>query len=537
MSSTPRRMALPGGAAPVSAAGLMDWSRGALLLRGAIAAAAATFALISATGAVQVHVFHQESTLKYAMTIVGPVLIMWAALSRYPLRPITGALIVAAPFESANAGVAGVRVSVIVPLLLAGALLAPIADTHGLPAAMRRAGLLAFPLLLLPLLLGTAVSSYISSLLLLLTVAWVVSVTAREPGGMTVVLAAVAVSASLQSVIALWEAHTGHVLNLYGSAGTQQFSPDYFYTYGTTRRPTGTFSDPISLGNFLALSLPLTIMLAAKVRNRGWRYVVAVAAMVIAAALVLSLSREAWIGGFVGAVIAVLLVNRRERMRMIKGTLIGAIIVCAVTVAAAGPAVIGRLSSISHPTALQGQTTAQQGVAQGDKNRLEYWHVAVVDAFGGHPLSGVGIGKLGPYLRDRVSTAGPGIRAGTAIFLHAHSTYFQVLAEAGLLGLILLALFLWGLVRDAWTSVRADPVLGPGLAGAAVALVIVWVTDWVVHNPPVAASVGVVLGAIAAGGGLGLERAKLARTARGTQSGGSRPSGNGFAAASHASEA
>jgi hypothetical protein len=43
------------------------------------------------------------------------------------------------------------------------------------------------------------------------------------------------------------------------------------------------------------------------------------------------------------------------------------------------------------------------------------------------------------------------------------------------------------------------------LAGAAIALLICWTTDWVIHNPPVAASVAVILGAIAAGGRNGRE--------------------------------
>jgi O-antigen ligase len=255
----------------------------------------------------------------------------------------------------------------------------------------------------------------------------------------------------------------------------------------------------------LALSLPLSIVLALHVRRRLCRFAVAGAAVLIAVALTLSLSRQSWIGAAVAIMLIAVFAPRAERRRLIRGLAVGVALLCVVTLVAAGPAVTSRLASIANPTNTQGVSQAQLGPAEGDKNRLEYWRVSVFDAFGEHPVAGVGVGKLGPFLRDHVSRAGKGIRARTAIFIHAHSTYFQILAEAGLFGLALLVIFIRGLIGDAIAAVRGDPILGAGLAGAAVALLICWITDWVIHNPPVAASVAVVLGAIAGGGRRGRE--------------------------------
>ncbi len=471
--------------------------------RGVIALASAAVALLAATGFVQSEAFHEASNLKYSITILGPLLILTAALSRHPLRVVMLPAIVVAPFASATVGLAEMRVGLLAPFLVAGALIAPLASVQrGRMSSLAPAGLLAFPLLLLPLANGTDVGSYVAALALLLALAWLVSIVAREPGGMAAVLTAITVGAVIQSLIALWQARTGHLLNLYGTAGSQQYASNYFYSYGSTKRPGGSLPDPISLGNVLAISLPCTIMLAVQAQRRSRRLLMSIAALLIAAALILTLSRESWIGGFAGSIVAIALLPHGMRMRVVKHLALGAAVIAVAAGVAEGPAVMGRLSSIGDPTSTQGVSAAQVGVAIGDQHRLQYWHVAVVDAFGGNPLTGVGIGNLGDFMRDRVLTAGAGIRSGTAIFLHAHSTYFQMLGEAGLFGAVLLLLAVSGLLRDALRSRGAEPILGPGLAGSAVALLICWVTDWVIHNEPVAACVGIMLGAIAAGGRL-----------------------------------
>lgn len=477
----------------------------------AVAILSAVGALICATGVTEAAAFQQASTLKYGVTVAGPLLIMCAALSRHPLRVIMLPAIVAAPFESVTFGFAGQRVSAILPLLIAGAMVAPFtgSDERRL-SRLAPAGFLAFPLLLLPLAGGKDVRPFVSTLAVLLAFAWLVALTARDVGGLRAVLWTVAIGAVVQSGIAIWESKTGHLLNLYGLAGTQQYASSYLFTYGATQRVTGTFTDPISLGNVLAISLPLCIGLAATETKRAAKRCAVGACVVMATALALTLSRDPWIAGIAGSLLAVALLPRGTR-RVAAKTMGGcAVLVCVVALATEGTAVLGRLGSIGNPTAIQGQTLAQQGVAAGDRDRLKFWGIAL-HGFEQHPVAGVGVGRLAQYLQDRVQNSGNGIRAGTTMFLHAHSTYFEILAEAGLFGLALLVLFVTGLVRDAVASVRDDPLIGAGLAGAALALLICWVTDWVIHNSPVAACVGVVIGAIAAGGARARANAKWTR--------------------------
>jgi len=86
-----------------------------------LATLAALAAMLAATGIVQIEAFQYPSNLKYALTILAPLAVFLACTIERPLWLFSGAMIVAAPFMSENAQFAGMRVSVIVPLLLASA--------------------------------------------------------------------------------------------------------------------------------------------------------------------------------------------------------------------------------------------------------------------------------------------------------------------------------------------------------------------------------------------------------------------------------
>ncbi|HEY5318401.1 MAG TPA: O-antigen ligase family protein [Solirubrobacteraceae bacterium] len=472
-------------------------------LRTVIALLAAAAAILAATGVVQIEAFQQPSSLKYGLTIAAPLIALLACTMEHPLRLITGLTIVAAPFVGATASLASTRVSVLVPLLIAGAGLAIISAPAGAGrlSSVGVAGVLAFPLLLLPLAIGSSNHSFIVTLGLLLAVAWLVSQTAQEPGGMKAVLVAVAMSAALQSAIAIWEVRTGHQLNLYGANGNTQLSAaNYVFYYGKTLRPFGSFNNPIALGDVLAIFLPLICALGLTARARSHRIVLLATALLAGAGIALALSRAGWIGALGGLTATVLLLPRGLRRRVTPVLLGGAALIVVVALVVAGPAVRGRFASIANPTAVHGVSAAQQGPALGDQDLLQYWHVAIDDAFLGHPIAGIGIDNLGDYLRDRVARSGAGISAGDAQYLSANSTYFQILAEGGLFALALFLLLFRGLYRDLREGLRAFPILGAGLAGGVVALLICWTTDYTIQNEPVAACMAILLGAVAAAG-------------------------------------
>jgi O-antigen ligase len=480
-----------------------------LSLRALIAVLAAGAAVLSATGIVQIMAFHQPSTLKYALTIAAPLLALAACTTERPLRVVTGVAIIAAPFVSATTSFASTRVSVLTPLLIVGiALVVASAPRGDRPASLGLAGVLAFPLLAVPLLIGSSNRSFVVSLALILAMAWLVYRTAEEPGGMRAVLAAVAVSAAIQGAIAVWQSTTGHQLNLYGGAGTSQFSASYIFTYGSALRPTGGFTDPVSFGDVMAISVPLIAAFGIEARDWRRRLLLLAVAALTGTALALSLSRAGWVGAVAGLVLMVVLLPRPIRKRAAPVLLAGVLAIAGIGLAVAGSAVRGRFASIVNPTAVQGQTAAQKGVAQGDQNRLHYWSLAFDGAFLGHPLAGIGVGNMPRFLLQHESRTQAGLgnaraAANTSAILateSASSTFLQLLGEGGVFALVLLILLLRGMFRDGRDGLRAYPVLGAGLAGGALALVTGWITDYTIQGEPVAASVGILFGALAAAG-------------------------------------
>src|SRR4029077_9983952 len=99
-------------------------------------------------------------------------------------------------------------------------------------------------------------------------------------------------------------------------------------------------------------------------------------------------------------------------------------------------------------------------------NRYDYWDVAL-RAFASEPLRGVGAGGWAVWwLRDRTINE---------FAQDAHSLPLQTLAELGIVGLALLAVFLAGIVVAAAAPRRASPLLAAGaIAGF---------TVWIAHAP------------------------------------------------------
>ncbi|MGO9883622.1 MAG: O-antigen ligase family protein [Solirubrobacteraceae bacterium] len=472
-----------------------------LSTRTVILLAAAGLTILAASGWVEAEAFSVPTTLKYALTVLAPLVVFSAALTDKPMHLITGLVVVAAPFVGATAELAGTRVSVLVPLLAVGFLLTVVTESApGRPPALRWAAVVTFPLLLIPLSDGSNNHQFVISLFLLLSVGWLVFHTARDEQGMKVVFVAVAVQAAIQGVIAIWSAKTGRTVNLYSTPGTTGHAANYIYIYGSLKRPSAMFPDPISLSNALAIAIPLMVALLLVVRSWTSRLLVLGGLAIVIAALILALDRTSWIADVFALLLVLLFLPRKLRRRTAPFVLIGVALVVAVALAFGGSGLTARVSSIFAPTVTQGKTQAQRGQAEGEQERLQYWSAAFKEGFVDHPLAGVGIGNIGSLLLRYTPSAGAGTRAGTGQFANAASTYLQLIGEGGLFAVALFFILFAGLFQDVRAGLRAHPILGAGLAGAVVALLICWVTDIVVYYESVAACVGVLLGAVAASG-------------------------------------
>jgi hypothetical protein len=184
----------------------------------------------------------------------------------------------------------------------------------------------------------------------------------------------------------------------------------------------------------------------------------------------------------------------RTARRLALGALIAVLVGAAVAVGAAHQDVGGWLrdrgDELEADQAGVPNSAGRFG-SLGSNHRVEYWREAL-DAFEGAPLIGEGAGSFALIqLRSRPDPADPLVR-------QPHQLALQALAELGVIGLALLALFVAAVV---WAAVRARRLGAPG-AGACAAIVLAVLVqaqlDWSWSIPAVAAAATGAAGALLA---------------------------------------
>ncbi len=246
------------------------------------------------------------------------------------------------------------------------------------------------------------------------------------------------------------------------AVGLAQFvlrkGPPSFLIHGVFMRAYGTFDQPNPFAGYLNLALPLAAaLLVANVRRPAGRWLF-FATTTIAAAVLASLSRGAWLALFVAAV--VLLDRGGRRSRALVGLGVGCVIIGAwlyavhllpasLTVRISTALAIANVD-VLHPT------PATFSAAQ----RLAYW-IAGEHMFTDHWLLGVGMGNYGAVYPQYALT---GWDLGLA---HAHDYYLNQAVETGIVGLGTYLIFLFVAFRHLWTCVNRtrDAVLRAIAAG------------------------------------------------------------------------
>ena len=223
-------------------------------------------------------------------------------------------------------------------------------------------------------------------------------------------------------------------------------------------RATSVFVDPNELGAFAAVVLVVACGLGLAASRRWERALAGAGGALALAALLLSLSRGAWLGAVVGiAGVAVLLPEARRRIgRIVVAALVAAAVLLALAPGSPAKVAEERLGTLTSPSATP------------DELRPRAWHLAG-DLIVAHPLLGIGPGGF----TAAADLAGRGEVSGAA---HAHDVVLTVGAEGGLVGVVLLAGFAISLGAATWRRLRAAS--GPHaaeaglLAGPAAALLV-----------------------------------------------------------------
>ncbi len=242
--------------------------------------------------------------------------------------------------------------------------------------------------------------------------------------------------------------------------------PEHFMIGGVLMRAYGTFEQPNPYGGYLGLTLPVVVALVLFGLPPGqWRRVAGTIVALMAAALLLTLSRGAWSGQAVALLLVLMMGSRAARQALVTFGVLGALLAAGLW-PLAPPQITGRLASIVTSAVDLGHL-AQETVTPENwsvMERLSQWY-AGWQMFINNPILGVGIGNYNAAYDTYRLDQWP-IALG-----HAHNHYLTIAAEAGLLGLAAYAGFLataFGRILRAYRQAR-DPfgrALAVGILGS-----------------------------------------------------------------------
>lgn len=270
---------------------------------------------------------------------------------------------------------------------------------------------------------------------------WLTVQSLNRPSDARFLCSSALAGASITSLVAIVQSLTG-------------LGPGPDTSIGNFVRAFGTMGSPVELGTYLAMLIPLAVHRSLDETPLIGRLLAAGESLLMAAALLLTLTRGAWIAALIGVAL-VLLLNLSRRRAFAIGSIAAIATAALVLVLVLGFAP-GRTSSLGGAlgSRVQSTTSLDQGTI-GD--RLSVWSDSV-KLLGRRPLLGSGPDSFGlvyPSVTSRRSTPG---------FDKAHNEILQVGVTNGLLGVLAYYLILMAIIVQLWRS-RRDPVTAAMLVG------------------------------------------------------------------------
>ena len=446
--------------------------------------------VLGASGWDSTVVFHQYSVLKWALLIAAPLLVIVFLTVERPSAWAMGLVAITIPVEPYVATIHGQPVSVLLVILVVATFVVEIEAGGRRRSPSRTPALVrilpfAMVLLLIPTATGVQPLHELFYVLAFVDIAWIcVKVGRLYPDGRLLIVLFFVGSASLQALVALTQYVTNDAFNLYGGAGTATYSAQtYFFDYGTTARTTGTFFDPISLGNVLAMALPLAVLCRAPIGD----FLVASASAPPAPAHSSSEGSPSRSPGPAGWARPPASWPWRPSAAATRGDAVRCSPGCSSSGHWPRPP-----HSMDRPLRPDSPRSCIRRVrTSGRRPKTRAGRRTGVDAlavFKAHPITGVGFGNLVESLETAVPGNGPSSQA--------QDTYLQYMAEGGIFGAGVLLLLIGGVCADLHRTRRSD-WLYPGLVGASVGVAVTWVTDVTVRYYSVAGCLAILVGLIA----------------------------------------
>jgi O-antigen ligase len=263
-------------------------------------------------------------------------------------------------------------------------------------------------------------------------------------------------------------------------AGLSSLAQAYGYEpniFAVNRAPGGTLGNRNFIAHIAAMSIPMILWLVATTKSTARALLGGVAVLVASAALVLSRTRAAWLALAIWLVILLPLTwSGREvfkaamvpgRKRMLIGALAGGLAAALVL-----PNALDWRSDSPYLDSVMGVVNYKEGSGAG---RIVQWKnsLKMVKA---NPVVGVGPGNWAAEYPAFAPKGDPSLAEGTGMTANPwpSSDWVAAISERGIPGLVLLAIFVALLLRNAWRgwsdSVYSSRERVGALAGGSVVL-------------------------------------------------------------------
>jgi putative inorganic carbon (HCO3(-)) transporter len=243
----------------------------------------------------------------------------------------------------------------------------------------------------------------------------------------------------------------------------------------------------MTLAGILCQLVPFGSAVAASEPARRRRFLLVLALGMMFAALLLTMTRGAWIAVIAGLAVTAVVLRSRE------------LALCGV-LALAALALFSQAYRDDQGRTLAVDTFATRAADRNVSTRLVLWDMSW-KMFLDHPWLGVGMGDYSIEAQKRL--AGRAVRTT----VDSHNVFLQVLATRGLLGFLPFIAYLAVLVRSLWRSMRASPAgslprhYAAGALGAAAAIVCGALTENNIDDEEVFAAFMFLVGVARSGDG------------------------------------
>lgn len=221
----------------------------------------------------------------------------------------------------------------------------------------------------------------------------------------------------------------GILQNFIGVSSTASWVDEQMFT-DIKRRVYSTFDNPNVLGEFLVITIPVSLALFWSDRRYGHKLTYILAFLILAACMVFTWSRGAWLGVMLAVVLFVLVMDKRFILLGVAGLL-----VIPLLLFGSDNPIATRLLSIGNT----GDTSTAY--------RVSIW-MASVNMIRDFWLSGIGPGSGAFYMIYPKYAL-----AGANFALHSHNLFLQITVELGILGITAFLIMIGAAVKSGLQSV------------------------------------------------------------------------------------